>query len=905
MIERLNEGLQGKLTLVSAPAGFGKTTLVSEWVAGCERPVAWLSLDEGDNDPTRFLAYLAAALRTIAADIAEGVLAALQSPQPPSIEAVLTVLLNGISTVRDNFILILDDYHVIDAKPVDDALSFLLEHLPPQLHLVIATREDPSLPLPRYRVRGQLNELRAADLRFTPEEAAAFLNQSMNLNLSADNIAALESRTEGWIAGLQLAALSMQGREDIAGFVKSFTGSHRFVLDYLVEEVLERQPEHVRSFLLQTSILDRLSGPLCNAVTGREDGKGMLEALERGNLFVVPLDDRRQWYRYHHLFADVLQAHLTEAQPDQVATLHQRASDWYELSGLRPDAIRHLLAVGDFERAAALIELAWPATEDYSIQSATWLGWVKTLPEELVHAHPVLNVGYAYALLGIGEMAAAAARLEDAERWLEPTEAMQAQSATPAVETRPESRRRMVVADQEQFRSLPATIAVGRAYIAQAFGNIPDTVRFASRVLELMPQGDHLRHGQASMLLGMAYWASGDLEAANQIFADYTQRLRTAGNIPDAIGTTVVLAKIRMALGHLREAINTIEELLLFILAQGEPISPDAADLYRELSELYLERCDLEAAGQHLQRSKELGEKAEPPVWRYRWYFSQARFKVTVDDLNSALEFLDQAENLYIRTPAPDLYPISALKARIWLAQGRLGEARGWAREQGLSADDDLGYLREFEHITLARILIAQYQNDRLDASIQAALQLLDHLLQSAEEGGRLGSVIEVLVLQALAHQAQSNIKSALAPLQRALTLAEPEGYIRIFVAEGKPVAELLTRIEAKDGTLRVKEFVPTLLSAFAVPKEFHPCRSTPAKRDRSSGSSQRMIEPLSERELEVLTLLRSELSGPEIARDRMVSLSTIRTHTQRIFAKLGVNSRRAAVRRAEELDLL
>ena len=361
LIERLNEGLDRKLTLISAPAGFGKTTLVSEWVAGCERPVAWLSLDEGDNDPTRFLTYLVAALQTIAANIGEGVVSSLKSPQPPSTESILTALLNEISAIPDNFVLVLDDYHVIDAKRIDDALTFLLEHLPPQMHLVIATREDPQFPLARLRARGHLTELRATDLRFTPAEAAKFLNQVMGLNLSAEDIAALETRTEGWIAGLQLAALSMQGHEDIPAFIRAFAGDHRYIVDYLVEEVLQRQPEHVRSFLLQTSILDRLNGPLCDAVTGQEEGNARLEALERGNFFVVPLDDKRHWYRYHHLFADVLFAHLMAEQPDQVATLHRRASEWYEQNGSAADAIRHALAAEDFERAADLVELALPA----------------------------------------------------------------------------------------------------------------------------------------------------------------------------------------------------------------------------------------------------------------------------------------------------------------------------------------------------------------------------------------------------------------------------------------------------------------------------------------------------------------------------------------------------------------
>ena len=804
-------------------------------------------------------------------------LAALQSPQPPPIESILTTLLNEITTIPDNFILVLDDYHVIDSKPVDKALTFLLEHLPPQMHLVIATREDPPLPLARLRVRGQLTELRAADLRFTPAEAAEFLNQMMGLNLSAENIAALEARTEGWIAGLQLAALSMQGRSDAASFIKSFTGSHHFILDYLVEEVLQRQPEHVRNFLLQTAILDRLSSPLCDAVTGQEDGRGMLEALERGNLFVIPLDDQRQWYRYHHLFAEVLQAHLQEAQPDRVSTLHQRASEWYEQNGLRSDAIRHALAAKDFEGAAGLIELAWPATEDGSIQPATWLGWVKRLPEELIRARPVLNVWYAYALLGRGEMEAAEARFKDAERWLVSADTMKVQLETPSVETCSESNRRMVVVDQEQFKSLPATIAVGHAYIAQALGNISDTVRYASRVLELVPEADHFRHSQASMILGMTYWASGDLEAADRVFAEYTMKLRTAGNIPDAIGTSVVLADIRLALGHLHEAINTLEQLLQFVMDQGEPIPLDAADLHRELSKLHLEQGNLEAAAQHLQRSKELGEKAQLPVSRYRLCIDQARLKTAQGDLEGALALLDEAQRLYIRSPLPDFCPISAMKARIWVAQGRLTKALEWVREQGLSVDDAPSYLREFEHVTLARVLIARYQSDRGTGSIHEAIGLLERLLQAAEEGRRMGSVIEILVLQALAHQAQGNITPALVPLERALTLAEPEGYVRIFLDEGKPMAELLKRAGKNKSSFLEKQAI----------------------------SPQPLIEPLSENELEVLRLLRTELSGPEIARERMVSLSTIRTHTQHIYAKLGVNNRRAAVRRAEELGLL
>ena len=485
LIERLNEGLcRRKLTLISASAGFGKTTLVSEWIAGCGRPVAWLSLDEGDNDPTRFLTYLVAALQTIAANIGEGVLGVLQSPQPPPIESILTTLLNEITTIPDNFIFVLDDYHIIDSKPVDNALTFLLEHLPPQMHLVITTREDPDLPLARLRARGQLTELRAADLRFTPAEAAEFLNQVMGLQLSAEDIAALEARTEGWITGLQLAALalqgslSMQGHPDTSRFIQSFTGSHRFVLDYLVEEVLQRQPEHIRSFLLQTSILERLSGPLCDAVTGQKDGRGILETLERGNLFIVPLDDQRQWYRYHHLFTEVLLAHALEEQPDQIPLLHKRASAWYEQNNLPAEAIRHALAARDFERAAGLIEKTYPAM-DASFQSAAWLGWVRKLPDEVVRARPVLSVDYARALMDSGEFEAGKSWLQDAEQRLEG------------------SAEGMVVADEEQFRTLPVMIALARSSHAQVQGDIEGAVKYAELALELSPEEDHIqsRHG--------------------------------------------------------------------------------------------------------------------------------------------------------------------------------------------------------------------------------------------------------------------------------------------------------------------------------------------------------------------------------------------------------------------------
>src|SRR5215203_6084663 len=509
LIARLDEGLHRKLTLISAPAGFGKTTLVSEWVATGGRPTAWMSLDEADRDPPRFLSYLIAALRTVAPDIGEGLLDVLQSSQSPPAESILTSLVNEIAALPHPLVLVLDDYHVIDAEPIDRALTFLLEHLPPQLHLVITTREDPRLPLPRLRARDQLTEVRAAGLRFTVDEAAAFFNEAMGLDLSDGDVAALETRTEGWIAGLQLAALSLRGRNDVARFIQAFTGDDRYIVDYLVEEVLGRQPERVRTFLLQTSVLDRLCGPLCDAVTGGNDGTTLLDALERGNLFVVPLDNKRHWYRYHHLFADVLRTHALEEEYEHVAVRHRRASEWYKRQGQPADAIRHALAAGDFGRAADLVELA--STEmRRSRQEATLLGWLRALPDEVLRCRPVLSNLYAGVLMQSGEFEGVEALLQDAERWLVTDDQGESSKATTAA---------MVVIDEDTFRNLPAMIPIHRAGLALALGDVTASMRHARRALDLLGEDDLMGHGAASALLGLAAWTNGDLDAAHRSYA--------------------------------------------------------------------------------------------------------------------------------------------------------------------------------------------------------------------------------------------------------------------------------------------------------------------------------------------------------------------------------------------------
>jgi LuxR family maltose regulon positive regulatory protein len=892
LIERLNEGLSSgrKLTLISASAGFGKTTLVSEWIAGCGQPVAWLSLDEGDNDPTSFLAYLVAALQTLppkigGANIGAEALRMLQSPQPPPIESILMVLLNEITTIPDHFVLVLDDYHVIDSKPIDNVLTFLLDHLPPQMHLVITTREDPHLPLARLRVRGQLTELRAADLRFTPAEAADFLNQMMGLNLSEEDIAALETRTEGWIAGLQLAALSMQGHQDAASFIQSFTGSHHFVLDYLIEEVLQQQSEDIQTFLLRTSVLDRMCGPLCDAVLGSPSTSGQetLEYLERANLFIVPLDDERRWYRYHHLFGELLRKRLGQnLVPGEIARLHIQASEWFEQNGFPSDAIHHTFAVEDFERVAKLAELNWPAMNE-SVQSIKWLGWLKKLPEEIIRARPVLCVNCAWAFLNAGELEAAEAKMRDAEYWLEPK--------TITGERSDASSSEMVVVDEKQYKSLPVVLAIARAYHAQAIGDISGTIKYAQRVLDLSPEGALQFPGVASSLLGLAQYASGNLDAAYRAFSDGLASMDPY----DAISGNFVLAGIKLAQGQLNTALSIYEKAIRLVLERGEPMPLGTEDLYSGISELHRERGDLETAAQDLLTGRELGEQVELPDWQHRWYIAQARLHETKGDLDGALDLLEEAERRFVRTPVPIIRPIAALKTRIRIAQGKIAEALDWVLARDLSVDDDISYLHEFEHMTLARVLIAQEKRGPAEDSIHDAQGLLERLLQAAEEGGRKGSVIEILVLQALAHDAQGNLPPALVSLERALTLAEPEGYVRIFVDEGEAM-RLLIEKQSHNRDHPLSGYAHKLLTAFTQPAITTKSVIIHQKSD--------MIEPLSERELEVLRLLSTDLNGPEIARELTVSLSTVRTHTQNIYAKLGVNNRRAAVRRAEELDL-
>ncbi|MFC6159863.1 LuxR C-terminal-related transcriptional regulator [Kribbella jiaozuonensis] len=825
---RLDERLLRKdgtgLTLVAAPAGFGKTTLVSAWAAD---DAAWVSLEESDQDPVTFWTYVLTALDRAAPGIAEDALALLQAGPAP-IETVLTGVLNELSVLPGEIDLVLDDYHLADGLEISRGMTYLLDHLPPQLHLLISTRADPALPLSRLRTRGELVEVRAADLRFTLEEVDSYFT---GMGLDAAAIATLEERTEGWIAALGLAALSLRGRSDASGFIDDFAGDDRYVVDYLVDEVLDRQPEQVRRFLLETSVVNRLTGPLCDAVTGQPGGRAMLESLERQNLFVVPLDDRRQWYRYHHLFTDVLRARLLAERGD-VSELHRRAAQWYDDAGDTVAAVHHAVAAGDVDRAADLVELAVPALRRER-QEATIRRWLDDIPEDVVRRRPVLAIGFVGALMASNEFTGVEQRLQDIERQL----------AGPADA--------LVVVDREELERVPSGIETYRAALDLIAGKPTGTIEHAAVALRLVVPGDDLTTSAASALSALASWSGGDIEAAHRGYAAATAGLERAGHISDVLGCSVTLADLEITLGHLRQAQATLERAL----EVGHGVR-GTSDMYVGLSRIAWERNDLDAATDYLRRAEELA--SDLPQNPYRWRLAMARIREAEGDLDSALELLDAAIKVYVGDFSPNVRPLTAVRARLLIARGELAAAQEWAA--GLP--DELSYLHEYEHVTLARLMMAQHQD---------AGPLLDKLREAAE--GRTGSLIEILVLQSLAARDP-------APLERALALAEPEGYVRVFIADG---TAMLQRQRSA--------YAQRLLDAAGRPTHV----TTP----------QSLIDPLSERELDVLRLLTSELDGPSIARELVVSLNTVRTHTKHIYTKLGVNNRRAAIRRAHQLGLL
>jgi LuxR family maltose regulon positive regulatory protein len=860
LIQRLNEGLHRKLTLISAPAGFGKTTLVSEWVAGCERPSAWLSLDEGDNDPTRFLAYLVAALQTIAANIGKGVLGMLQSPQPPPAESILTALLNEITAMPDNLVLILDDYHVIDAKPIDHALTFLLEHLPPQMHLVIATREDPQLPLARLRVRDQLTELRVTDLRFTPSEAAEFLNQRMSLNLSAEDITALEVRTEGWIAGLQLAAISLQGHKDATSFIKSFTGSHHFVLDYLVEEVLQQQSESVQTFLLRTSILDRLCGPLCDAVLldPSASGQETLAYLEHANLFIVPLDNERRWYRYHHLFADLLRQRLHQSTASSkgdemggVAELHRRASAWYEDKGLELEAFHHATAANDVEHAERLIEgKGMPLHFRGAVTPV--LNWLKSLPTTVLNDHPSLWTTYASVLLVTGQVSGVEQTLHSAETAL--------QDAEP----------------DDKTRDLIGRIAAIRATAAATLNQVETIIDQSRRALEYLHPNNLAFRTSTIWKLGYAYHLQGDRAAARQAYAEVISIGQASGNMVFTLLATIGLGILQEAENQLHLAAQTYRRVLQLF---GDQPLPFASEAYLGLARLLYEWNDLDTAQQHAQQSIELARLIENTDRVVACEVFLARLKLVQGDAASAAAILAKAgQSVRQHNFVYRMHEVAAAQVLTLLHQGNLAAAAELAETHDLP-------------ISQARIHLA-----RGDTS--TALAVLEPLRRQAEAKGWEDERLKVMVLQAVAHLAHGEKDKAVQLLGDALALAEPGGFIRIFADEGTPMAHLLSEAAAHG---IMPDYVGKLLAVFESEKQKSEDKSSLAP----APPAQPLIEPLSRRELEVLQLIAQGLSNREIGERLFLALITVKGHNQKIFGKLQVQRRTEAVARARELGLL
>jgi LuxR family maltose regulon positive regulatory protein len=913
LIERLNAGLEHKLTLISAPAGFGKTTLLSEWVHStlaqpsapkgaasaareCGPCIAWVSLDDDDNDLARFWSYIIAALQTVQAGAGQAALAMLRSTPPPPIEAVLTDLINDLAPADPRpCLIILDDWHVIIAPQVNDTAVFFLENLPPQYHLVIASRADPPWPLARLRARRELLELRAADLRFTPEEAAAFLNGAMKLGLSPEDIMALDDRTEGWIAGLQMAALSIQGRNEgrIAAFIQAFSGSHRFILDYLVEEVLERQPSATQEFLLKTSILEQLAAPLCDTVVGSPaheallpGSQAMLEQLEAANLFIIPLDDERRWYRYHHLFADLLRTRLEQqAGAQEVAALHSRASAWHAQHGLIAPAVSHALAAGDIVQAARLVEENALAMI-YHGELTTLAGWLRALPANVVHSWPWLCIAHAWVLAYSGEMDAVEPLLQNAET------AWQTSSSTG--EAAPGT-----LAGRDSARHGAGHIAAIRAYCTMFRGDISHAAEFAIEALTCLPQEDLATRGFTALLLGSILGSQGNLAEGTRLLDDAAGINQANNSYPLAMMVLSEMALFQRLQGQLHRAADTCQRALQS--RDREPAarpagqrSPVTGFIYCRLSPVLYEWNDLDAAASYAREAITLSTRWGQKDSLHIGYTQLAQALQAIGDLDGALAALHKAKQAAVGLPWYSGYVV-ALEAQLALAQGDAAAAFAWAQECRPTMPNscegallELDFDRRHECCILARVLIAQGKPAK-------ALELLGHLLHMAEAAGAMSLAIKGLALQALALHALGSDEQALSVLGRALLLAEPEGYVRTFVDEGPAMADLLRQAARRGIT---SHYTAKLLAAFPTPE-------LKGKAPIPGLKIEDLVEPLSERESEVLRLLATSMPTAEIADSLFISVYTVRSHIKNIYGKLDVHTRMEAAQRAAELGLL
>lgn len=871
---RLDEGMRGKLTVVSAPAGSGKTTLLAEWGAQNEKPTTWVSLDKNDNDPAVFLSYLIAALRGLIPDAGKDAIGLLRSPHPTPVEAVLTILVNEVAAFPDDFALILDDYHVIESDDVHHAVGFLLDYMPPRMHLFIASRVDPSLRIVRLLAGGQLTRVSAADLRFTPEEASDFLEGTMGLNLSSAETSSLNTSTEGWAAGLQLAAISIRETEKIPEFVRGFAGTSRHLLNYLAEEVLGNQTEEVRGFLLRMSILSRMCGPLCDAVTGRDDGQEMLERLERDNLFLVPLDDEGRWYRYHHLFSDFLLRSLRNSSPGELPELHRRACDWFERDGLAAEAVGHALAANDTERAADLVEKIARTTLRRG-ELSKLRRWLDALPEDLVHGRPRLCLFYAWYFLANGHLEAVEPYLKRAEHPINPGSS----------------------AEDEETREICSEAITIRAAVAGLRGESSQAVELAHKASNLLTEGNQFLQCIIAASLGYARRTDGDVTAAIKAFAEAAESSRSVGATYVTLLAYKHLAELYTVQGRLRAASDVCDRAL-DLTAEGGGGLPAASVAHVGMGELLREWDKLDIAVHHLEKGISLGEQGGNVEVVLDGLLALARTRQALEDGVGTAEALRKAKRLADNHGRAEWTSrVDAWRARLSVARDDLGTAVRWSEESGLSREDDLVYPREFEHITLARVLIAQ---DRYDE----ALKLLERLLAAAEAGGREGRVIEILLLKALALCARDDAPKALVALGRAVVLAEPEGFVRTFADEGATIAAMLKQLlrEARRRFAveahRVSPgYVAKLLAAMG--------QGAPPQGTGSHGTVGPLVESLSEREREVLALLASGVSNHEIATQLFLSLDTVKSHLKRLYGKLDVHSRTQAVARAKEFDLI